>query len=105
MSNLRIGQKVVLVDTFGPIALSKTQKYGVVLPMKGTVYTVRSLHAVGDDVDRLALRLVEIVNRPWWENGKEPVFEADMFRPVVSKPTSIAVFQAMLAPSKAKELV
>lgn len=101
------GQKVVLVRDFDANVRVEASKDGVILPELGTIYTVREIGAVGDMV---IIWLVEIVNekRFYFEffQTLEQGFDPTRFRPVVSRPTDISVFRAMLgkAPSEVKEL-
>jgi len=101
MSNLRAGQKVVMFRDFGHGARLRAELDGVVLPVKGPIYTVRELDP--DTSNGFAcIRLVEIINGPHVGDGIEPSFEAALFRPVVERKTDISVFRAMLTPSKKK---
>ena len=90
-----VGQKVVCVDD-----VFSSDGYGdECLPRKGQVYAVRW---IGTEHTRpLCIRVDEITNlvraymidrvRKW-----EPSFGAYRFRPVVSRPTDISIFTAML---------
>ncbi|MDR6818470.1 hypothetical protein J2X76_003647 [Neorhizobium sp. 2083] len=93
--NFHVGQKVVLVESFGPRALRRGADEGVVLPVKGQIYTVREFDPdVSNGV--VCIRLNEIVNGPDPEDGMEASFVASMFRPVVERKTDISVFTALL---------
>jgi hypothetical protein len=72
-----VGQKVVCVRRFTRVPDEE------VIPVLGSVYTVRSLDH--DERDGLALRLVEIVNKPrfYVEGVCECNFRASHFRPAV----------------------
>lgn len=99
MCNLRPAQKVVMFRDFSQAARLRAAMEGVVLPVKGPVYTVREI-----DPDTsggfVCIRLVEIVNGPHIGDGMEPSFDASLFRPVVERKTDISVFRAMLNASK-----
>lgn len=99
MCNFRPGQKVVMFRDFGQGARLRADLEGVVLPVKGPVYTVRE---IDPDTSNgfVCIRLVEITNGPHVGDGMEPSFEAALFRPIVERKTSIEVFKAMLNPSK-----
>lgn len=84
-----VGQMVVCVDdSFRGIIWR-----GEILPVKGQVYTIRSMYADGDAV---GLRLEEIVNeqKVYSDGVNECAFNARYFRPV--KQTSIDCFTAIL---------
>jgi hypothetical protein len=104
----KVGDRVVCVDdtlydVHVPGVLFSGDLNGLT---KGTVYTIRSVYF--DPAFRLpTIRVSEIERLPLscfegfiYESGYNP----ERFRPVVSRPTSIAVFKAMLTPSKQKEL-
>jgi hypothetical protein len=87
----RVGQKVVCVDDIGD-RLNRWET----LPVKGAIYTVREVFAT-------SVRLYEIVNQPGFyrrddgfDTFDELRFMATRFRPIVSRPTSIAVFEEIL---------
>lgn len=98
-----VGQKVVLVRDFDPGVRIEAQKDGIILPLMDTIYTVRAVGAVGDMV---VIWLVEIVNdkRYYLEFFQvlEQGFDPTRFRPVVSRPTDISVFKAMLTKAPAE---
>lgn len=92
MSPFYVGQEVVcIVDTSGHAG-----PYGEILPVKGPIYTIRTIEAWANG---LALRLNEIVNeRHLYICGvAELQFAATAFRPVVK--TDITIFQSMLVPN------
>jgi hypothetical protein len=105
MSSFRVGQKVVLVDASESrigMPREEAEKLGANYPVEHVVYTVREIY-----LTRLSrtpcIVLHEIDNRHIDIGGREPGFEAKRFRPVLSKPTDISIFKAMLTPSRAKE--
>lgn len=65
------------------------------LPIKGEVYTIRS---IAPGPDGIYVMLVEIVNEPMhYRQGLcEMDFHADAFRPVQRRVTDISIFTAML---------
>lgn len=98
MSPLHIGQQVVcIVDTSGWGGF-----YGEILPVKGPVYTVRTIEPYYNGI---AIRLNEIVNELhlYCCGVAEIQFDSKAFRPVVE--TNISIFTAMLAPDKVPALV
>ena len=103
MSNLRVGQKVVCIDfPYAPLQQAIIRATGTEVPVPGKIYTVRWIR-ISEEDGLPYVRLEEIVNPiinwPGYAPG-ECRFGARRFRPIVSKPTSIAVFKAMLNPSK-----
>jgi len=97
--NFTVGQKVVLVRSFGAISSLRAAVDGVTLPVQGVTYTVREFDPdLSNGV--LCIRLVELMNEPHDWDGLEPSFEASLFRPVVERKTDISCFKAMLNPSK-----
>ncbi len=97
--NFTVGQKVVLVRSFGDISSLRAAVDGVTLPVQGVTYTVREFDPdMSNGV--LCIRLVEVVNDIHAWDGLEPSFEASLFRPVIQRKTDISVFKAMLNPSK-----
>lgn len=98
MTAFRVGMKVCCVDEF-------EAGYPLVKhPVIGREYETRTIHG---DADGTFIRLVEVVNEKFLfvEGFEEPAFDSRCFRPIVSRPTSIAVFQAMLTGKKAEEPV
>jgi hypothetical protein len=94
-----VGQKIVCVDDdfAGRNMFSRIPSN---LPVKNAVYTIRGFV---DARGKTFIRLVEILNTPRQISGtaiEEPAFNADRFRPIVSRKTSIGIFTAMLNPSK-----
>ena len=86
--NFQVGQKVVLVRGFGEKDTARARRDGVTLPVTNVVYTIRQvvppeLHGT----ERFSLRFNEIVQGPYWADGIEPAFIADMFRPVIERGT------------------
>lgn len=97
MSNLRIGQKVVMIKGFPIDEAARAQRDGVTLPAVGRVYTVRSIDAgTGWDTGLSFIRLDELHNLPHWSDGIEPSWQSSFFRPAVERKTDISVFKAML---------
>ena len=87
-----VGQKVVCVD-------SKPRNGFERYLTKGEIYTVRGF--CRNIYDKLGILLVEVRSpRGRFLSGEERGFRPDRFRPVVSRPTSIAIFTAMLNPSQ-----
>lgn len=102
MTDWHVGMKVVRISEPSPMPGIKGCEY----PKVGRVYTIREV-VYSDRHEEIYLRLVEVVN-PLFDlkDGlMEPAFWASRFRPVVSRPTSIAVFTAMLDPTRTKETV
>lgn len=87
MTAFRVGMKVVAIK-------SEWETIGTHFdgpdPQKGVVYTVDDIE---HDFDGAYLVLAEF--------GDDFAFNSEGFRPIVSRPTSIAVFQAMLTGKKA----
>lgn len=104
MNNFHVGQKVVCIDDH----FENGHFFGCdILPKKGVVYTIREIECFNSAKgETTVLRLNEIINAvmPYAVGDVECGFIVRRFRPVVSRPTSIAVFKAMLTPSKQKEL-
>lgn len=90
MSNFYIGQRVVCVRSGWDRGVG--EKY----PVKGRVYTVRD-KLIGS-YGSLVIRLVEVVNEPsqYRDRYAEVAFPSGMFRPVVTRPTSIEIFRSLL---------
>lgn len=88
-----VGQKVVCVKRVSWMLHANPR---VLCPNVGQVLTIRSMQMT--HCGRLGLRFEEIVNPPrdYAEGFQECCFLKDGFRPVTR--TSIAIFQAMLAP-------
>jgi hypothetical protein len=102
-----VGQKVVLVDDdwsnwtrvsgWRPILESGRVK----LPVKGVVYTVRSI-GIHEVLDLPVMLLREIVNPVILycdASPAEPPFGCRRFRPLVETETDISIFTKMLKPS------
>lgn len=84
-----VGQKVVCIR--GPM----WPLNGSTQPVVGKIYTIRDVGRHVSAEGFFAVLLQEIVNDLHW-SGLEYNFLAERFRPV--KPTSIAVFEALLKP-------
>lgn len=95
----RVGMKVQYIH-------KKLHAYDQTTPEPGAVYTIRHIGTVPNELGKTeeAVLLHEINNAPFhWRNGfYELHMNARFFRPVVSRPTSIAIFTAMLNPTKRK---
>lgn len=97
------GDRVVMVVDYDFVTKLDAIRAGVSLPLLGQVYTVRDLcERLGEP----CVRVNEIVNdhRFYCELGfsDEQAFSARRFHPVVSRPTDISVFTAMLTGKPAK---
>lgn len=90
----RKGQKIVCINENWGSSI-----HNEIFPKKGEVYTLRCYCDCGRCSPGIFLN--EIVNPPADYNGHfiEPSWHPGNFRPVVEKPTSIAIFTAMLTPS------
>lgn len=95
-----VGQKIVCVKEYGQ--QREAAALGVILPQKGSIYTVRNFDDRGASP---ALRVHEILN-PEVMHGcgifTEPAFASHGFRPIIEKKTDISIFTAMLTPSPAR---
>jgi len=98
--NFRVGQKVVCInDTWNEYHAQVVRALDVVLPVKGEIYTIRSIIVRPHRSDLL---LHEIIN-PIIEYDIGPAeqhFNVLRFKPVVERKTDISIFKAMLNPSK-----
>jgi hypothetical protein len=103
----RVEQKVVCVGGNGtskPPGFWKAwaREWGLALPQRGTIYTVRDTRIAADGSQRV--RLCEIVN-PVIEftdaPDQEPWFWASHFRPIVERKTDISFALAILRKAKA----
>jgi hypothetical protein len=104
----RVGQKVVCVDDtahgqYSPFRPSGKNLEGL---KKGAVYTIRY---VGISLGVSVVRVNEIKRRYNNIIDGENVYASARFRPIVSRPTSIAVFEEILrkvnAPGRVTEVV
>ncbi|QIG68238.1 hypothetical protein EVB56_047 [Rhizobium phage RHph_Y1_10] len=97
MSNFHVGQKVVLAIDFAPEVRASAPGDEIILPVTGTVYTIRD---IGEFEGDPLVFLEEIVNRPRFYLDAfalmEQGFGAFRFRPVVENEPSIEIFTAML---------
>jgi hypothetical protein len=108
MTAFRVGMKVCCVDdiVWSRIDGRTNIKSGLV---EGEVYTIKAIRRVRSsngykgEIDCVVLDLHETAPAPEWMDSQG--FNARRFRPIVSRPTSIAVFQAMLTGKKAEEPV
>lgn len=97
-----VGMKVVLIDdNWGP---RHDITLGVVDPVKGVVYTVRSVQMSPSGSGFVCITLNEIRNPilKYRSSTGERLYRAYRFRPVQTRKTSIEIFTAMLSPKPAK---
>lgn len=102
-----IGQRIICVGRNGSSKRSAQwweswkREWGITLPKRGRLYTVRDIRYAKDGTQRI--RLCELVNplisftdapdqEPWWNSAA--------FRPVLRRKTDISAFKAMLTPKK-----
>lgn len=90
--NFRVGQRVVCIKAFAGFEISRAADSGVTLPVKDSVYTIREF----DAEDSNYIRLTEISNPNDPDDGLEPSFWVDFFRPVVERKTDISIFTDIL---------
>jgi hypothetical protein len=95
MTNFHVGQKVTLAKDFPKGEISRAKKCGVILPAAGVVYTIRAVEPGVFSKRDTYLLLAELVNAPM-SSGREPNFFSKLFRPVVERKTSIAIFHEIL---------
>lgn len=92
----RVGQRVVCVAEFDQADVAA--KLGVIIPVKGSIYTVREF--VENPVDgEVGLRVREIDNKVMVHSCgmlAEPAFAARCFRPLQSTETGMAVLRGLL---------
>ena len=90
----RIGMKVVCVDDANPWSLR-----GETIPRRGEIYTVRAINPWAQPAPP-CIFLEEIVNAPrdYQRGYGELAFLARRFRPLVTRKTSIEIFERMLMP-------
>lgn len=95
----RVGQKVVCIIHWP----EKDRRPDAIYAEKDCVYTVRGFCPGTDGQTRLYLQ--EIRNEPMYASALgtsiEFGFKAKYFRPIVSRPTSIAVFEEILRKASA----
>ena len=97
MCNFHVGQKVVFVDDdirggIGRIPRKQAEKFGVKFPIRGRVFTVRRVFVC--HIGIVCILLAEINNASACANmGKksEGGFDADRFRPIVSRGTEMGM--------------
>lgn len=97
--SFHVGQQVVCVND----KFSTDQRWRntvSVFPVRSAIYTIREIHV---EAPLTGFCFHEIVNpRTWFAAGYgEPAFNSRNFRPV--KPTSIDVFEKLLAPTDQNE--
>jgi hypothetical protein len=88
-----VGQMVVCIDDRWVGAAV----YRLVTPVKGIIYTIRSVRNSGDGT--VGFLLEEITNQPLdsvLDGLCEPTFDVNCFRPI--KETSIEIFRRLVAP-------
>lgn len=106
MTAFRVGQRVVAIKTEQQPLEGIVVLEAPIIPEVGRVYTIREI-MIGIVGGAVCVKLHEIPDQKIniLANGEHRlgsvVFEASGFRPIVSRPTSIAVFQAMLTGKKA----
>lgn len=88
---LEPGMKVVCIR-------NDFEAVGEVVPVVGTVYTVRDVELGKGHRDRVFIRLVEIVNAPQLYDGgvRECSFDALGFRPLRNRSTDITLFKELV---------
>jgi hypothetical protein len=99
-----VGMKVVCIDPTWGASGPLQAEYCPNLPVKGQVYTIRTLECrvvVKREGFAVLIRLEEIHNPINYQG--EPVFFGKKFRPVQPRKTDISIFTAMLTGSKQKE--
>lgn len=99
--NLHVWQKVVCVKNWNSDQVKRAAEIGIKLPVKGVVYTVRSVEIVY--AGQTHIKLHEIVNAPvqYGDVGlREQAFCHTSFEPVVERKTDISCFKAMLNPTR-----
>lgn len=91
-----VGQKVECVKTINMADVA----FGEILPLKGSIYTVREIDS-GISDGGASLRLEEIINEKHYYVGgmQECSFMHHGFRPIVARKTDISVFTALLNPT------
>lgn len=99
-----VGQKVVCVETWSPSP--GTGRGDEIGPIKGRIYTIRALvvHPAHPG-PHVLLREIrnDVVS---YRSGRyEASFHARRFRHVVGRKTDISIFQQMITPKRADELV
>ena len=81
MSNFKIGEKVVCVDSSGFISCFVERKYNVKYPLKNEIYTIRDIISQNG---LIGLRFFEIINTPLGYNEGtnfgEKAFNSTRFR-------------------------
>lgn len=88
-----------MVSEFAFSEQARAMEDGVRLPTVGPVYTIRDIEpGIGWNKNSVFLRFLELSNLPYYSNGKEPSFDAELFRAVVERKTDISVFKSMLNP-------
>ena len=93
--NFRVGQKVVCVDDQDfPFHHCK------VFPQRGIIYTVRGINPA--DYRGPAHLWLEEIHNPLTMSGEEYSFHIRRFRPLVTRKTSIEIFERMLTPDLEK---
>lgn len=102
MSNFRIGQKVVCIYV-PPNAIVKYIS-SANAPKVGGIYSIREIKHINTCILLFAeldnSHLAGVVHPHGRFIDGEPGFRAEYFRPLVSRPTSIAIFQKMLLNDK-----
>lgn len=95
-----VGMKVVLIDdNWGP---RHDIARGVVNPVKGVVYTVRSVQMALSGFVCITLNEIRNPILQYRSSIGERLYRAYRFRPVQTRQTDISIFTAMLSPKPAK---
>jgi hypothetical protein len=89
--NFRVGQKVVCVDD-EPCGLEACKENGIA---RGKVYTIRNIDTC-PYAKRSGIRLEEVRLTIHEEIGRERLFRASRFHPVVETKTDISIFHQIL---------
>lgn len=106
MTQFHVGQKVVCVDVErrpagNKVPRDKAESVGAKFPEKGNVYTIRELYLSNKGTPGVLLEEIENVYASFSLGFSSEIgFDADRFRPVIERKTSIEIFQAMLITPK-----
>lgn len=89
MTAFRVGMRVTCIKDS-----NWSKKNGYILPVVGAVYTIGELLTAPNGM--IGIRLVEIPMQIKKSSGLPIAFQAENFRPVVERKTSIAIFHEIL---------
>lgn len=98
-----VGQKVVCIDDDKTPPAGHVVLTDMIFPVIGRIYTIREIRlgAVGNmpcvALDEIPFQVVEVLVDNEVKVG-DVVFNAEAFRPLVSRKTDISIFKAMLNP-------